>query len=160
MAYHHNALRETRHTEKSDSLGQLPVPALWLRPRRYLVYTVDGYCDCDCGPYFTGPSYNLLSGGVGIDCLIIVCSSLQEKSKWLNVLKQQVRAVHATVPAKPQNLQVFLLLNFFYQYLLKLNQLEWYSPRWGHSVIAYAFLSFLTSPPTRTAVTDGSPHPS
>jgi Rho guanine nucleotide exchange factor 7 len=47
-----------------------------------------------------------ISGGVGIDRVIVVCSSLQEKSKWVNMLKQYARTVLASVLTKPQNLQV------------------------------------------------------
>ena len=47
-----------------------------------------------------------VSGGVGIDQLVVVCTSLQEKSKWLNALKPHVRAMNASVVVKPQHLQV------------------------------------------------------
>jgi len=48
-----------------------------------------------------------VTGGVGdSDQLIVICTSLQEKSKWLTALKSHVKAMNASVVVKPQHLQV------------------------------------------------------
>ena len=47
-------------------------------------------------------------GGEGIEELTVICTSLQEKSKWITALKPHVKAMLASAVVKPQHLQVEL----------------------------------------------------
>lgn len=49
---------------------------------------------------------------MGIEQLTVICTSLQEKSKWLSALKPHVKAMNASTAVKPQNLQVVGLVVF------------------------------------------------
>jgi len=50
------------------------------------------------------------TGGAGIDQLTVICTSLQEKSKWLSALKPHVKAMNASTAVKPQHLQVVVVV--------------------------------------------------
>ena len=50
----------------------------------------------------------LLTGGVGVERLTVICTSGQEKAKWLTQLKPHVKVMPVSIVAKPQNLQVLL----------------------------------------------------
>jgi len=86
-------------------------------------------------------SGSVVSGGLGIEELTVICTSVQEKSKWLSALKSHVKAMNASAIVKPQHLQVvttteiilaesyvFMCVSFGQHFLLKRCICGWYTP--------------------------------